>query len=172
MKEVTNNKKVEKMKHKKHNILILAALILISSGVLIAGVPVTNGLMFQVDAGVTESMTVDTEGLVSQWNDLSGNGLPVVQVTDSRKPVYTFDGMDGLPSVSFNGSNLLAAASTFINYSNHTVFVMAKAATAAGGDLMGSATDFNTVGDILLMANWTAAFRGHFRWGGGRVCQY
>jgi len=135
------------------------------AGSLLAAVPVTNGLKFHVDASATETITMDAGGKVAQWNDLSGNGYPVVQGTESRKPVYRADGLDGYPSVSFNGSNLLAASTAFINYSNHTVFVVAKAAASANGDFVGSATDFSSVGDILLMANYNCAFRGIVRWG-------
>ena len=37
-------------------------------------VPVTVGLKFHVDASVTETNTMDAEGKVAQWNDLSGEG--------------------------------------------------------------------------------------------------
>lgn len=64
-------------------------------GSLLAAVPVTNGLKFHVDASATETITMDAGGKVAQWNDLSGNGYPVVQGTESRKPVYRSDGLDG-----------------------------------------------------------------------------
>lgn len=55
---------------------------------------------FDAAQGVTESA-----GLISAWSDISGNGNDVIQTTGSRQPTYLKIGLNGLPSVLFNGVN-------------------------------------------------------------------
>ena len=115
--------------------------------------PVVRGLRFMCDAGISDSLTTNGSGRVSQWNDPTGNGFATVQSIDSRKPVYTPDGINGHPSLIFNGSNVLMSASSFVNYSNHTIFVVAQATdrTFAGNDLFGSGD--TTPGSVIIISN-------------------
>jgi len=105
--------------------------------------PVTTGLKFRADASASQTVLTNEEGKVIQWLDLSGNGYHLQQrLTDTRRPVSSPTGLNGKPSLTFNGSNVLVTTVSPINYSNHTVFVVAKArdntTSAWGNDLVGS----------------------------------
>lgn len=107
----------------------------------IAATPVTAGLKFRLDAGVRQTILTNAAGKVIQCLDLSGNGYHLQQhATNAKQPSYTPDGLSGKPALSFNGSNVLVTTASTINYSNHTVFVVAKAKdnTATGNDLLGA----------------------------------
>ncbi|PCJ57841.1 MAG: hypothetical protein COA65_08835 [Rhodospirillaceae bacterium] len=44
-------------------------------------------------------------GKVSQWNDISGNANHAAQATATKQPAYAASGVNGLPSVDFDGVN-------------------------------------------------------------------
>ncbi len=65
------------------------------------GSPPTAGLhlWFKADAGVSET----TSNRVAQWNDQSSYGLHAIQTTDSKRPVYVENVINGRPIVRFDG---------------------------------------------------------------------
>lgn len=71
---------------------------------------------------------------VSTWADSHTGGYDVGASAGDR-PTYTTDELNGLPVVSFNGSNHLAAAAaspwTFLHYSGSTVIAVWKAGIVA-----------------------------------------
>ena len=141
---------------------VMAGLCLGGAFGVLATPPVTSGLKFWVDASDASSVTTNASGLVSQWNDLSGTGNHVTQATDSQKPLYNRTGLDGKPSLSFNSSNVLVR-SAGLCYSNHTVFLVAKATAFSENDMLGSGG--TAAGDTLIMhykVGVNTVFRGHY----------
>ena len=68
---------------------------------------------------------------VSTWNDKSGNGWDLVQLTASAYPLYVANGINGKPALYFDGNDKLKSA-TFnsINVSSgYTIFTIARAST-------------------------------------------
>jgi hypothetical protein len=61
-----------------------------------------SGLSAWYDASVTSSVTL-TGGFVSQWNDLSGNGINLSQSTEANRPGTAT--VNGRQAVDFDGSN-------------------------------------------------------------------
>jgi hypothetical protein len=61
-----------------------------------------SGLAAWYDASATSSVTL-TGGFVSQWSDLSGNGLHLTQSTEANRPSTTT--VNGLRAVDFDGAN-------------------------------------------------------------------
>jgi hypothetical protein len=61
-----------------------------------------SGLAAWYDASATSSVTL-TGGFVSQWSDLSGNGLHLTQSTEANRPSTTT--VNGLQAVDFDGTN-------------------------------------------------------------------
>lgn len=68
-----------------------------------------NTLNAWYDASVPESI-VSSSGVVSQWNDLSGNGRHATQTTSARRPTTGSSTINGLNVITFN-----AASTQFIN---------------------------------------------------------
>jgi len=129
----------------------------------LAAPPVTDGLKFWVDASDATSVTTNANGLVSQWNDLSGTGNHVAQAAESAKPVYNPTGLNGKPSLSFNSTNVLYRSGSLLCYSNHTAFLVAEATAFNENDMLGSGG--TSAGDILVMHYTTSGnkvFRGHY----------
>jgi hypothetical protein len=55
-----------------------------------------------LDASDSSTIT-SSSGLVSQWNDKSGNARHATQSTASRRPAYAATGFNGLPGITFDG---------------------------------------------------------------------
>lgn len=74
----------------------------INSGALPVNAPTDIAgckLWLRGDLGVTQA-----GGVVSQWNDQSGNGAHASQATTSRKPAYLASGINGLPGLTFSNA--------------------------------------------------------------------
>jgi len=127
-----------------------------------AAVPVTRNLKFWVDASVTSSI-VTAAGKVAIWKGQSESGYYVKQDNATMQPTYNPQGIKWHPSLSFNGTNVMSLPFTAINYSNHTVFVVAQAAevVAASDFLSGGGAAVGGSGELLLM-NYQNKFRGHY----------
>jgi hypothetical protein len=53
-----------------------------------------------------DSSTITTAGgSVSQWNDKSGNARNATQATAAKQPTHSTTGFNGLPGVTFDGTN-------------------------------------------------------------------
>jgi len=124
------------------------------------GVPVSHNLKFRVDASDAASVVTNELGKVSKWWGRGETGYYVTQTTTNKQPTYNPHGLRWRPSLSFNGTNVMSLPFNAINYSNHTVFVVAHATSGSGAkDFLGSGG--TTSGDILLM-NYNNKYRGHY----------
>ena len=59
-----------------------------------------------LDAAV-DSTVIQSNGLVSQWMDRSGNGNHATQTSSSVMPTYLATGMSGFPAINFSSDKLL-----------------------------------------------------------------
>jgi hypothetical protein len=66
--------------------------------------PANTTTALWLDAADASTITT-VSGAVSQWNDKSGNSRNATQGTPSARPSYSSAGLNGLPSLSFDGSN-------------------------------------------------------------------
>ncbi len=57
-------------------------------------------LWLAANSGITE-----VGGVVSQWNDLSGNGNNAIQNTAAYRPMFVENEINGLPVIRFDGNN-------------------------------------------------------------------
>ena len=63
-----------------------------------------TGLQLWLDASDATTIT-ESSGSVSQWDDRSGNGKHVTQAIASAQPTYSATGLNGLPTLSFDGAD-------------------------------------------------------------------
>lgn len=127
-------------------------------GALQAQVPVTNGLKFQVDASIPDSVITNTAGQVSEWRNLVDVSKSATQSTVSARPLYSATALMGKPGLVFsNALSQFLATGNIVCYSNHTIFVVAAVAID-GVDILGSGG--TGVGDILMM-RYLGKYRGH-----------
>lgn len=94
-----------------------------------AAPPVTSGLTLQLDA--TVGVETNASG-VTAWRDQSGLTHDALQGTASDEPSLVSNGINGLPSLGFDGTNdrLLISSlvqATMITVSNYTTFSVWKA---------------------------------------------
>jgi hypothetical protein len=88
-----------------------------------------------LDANDLSTISVATG--ISEWRDKSGNGRHVSQATGGTQPTFTRNGLNGLPVLSFNGSQYLTSISAasvwnFLHNANgSTVFAVWKAGNVA-----------------------------------------
>jgi hypothetical protein len=68
-------------------------------------VPVLSGLQLHLRSDA--AVVADSNGLVSEWLDQSGNGNNAFQTTPGQLPTLTPNQINGLPALSFNGTNAL-----------------------------------------------------------------
>lgn len=64
-----------------------------------------SGLAVWLDASKSSSVTLDGNGKVSTWSDLSGNGRDATQTTANNRATYTTAGFNGKNCLTFDGSN-------------------------------------------------------------------
>ena len=73
-----------------------------------------------------EAGTITLNGsTVSQWNDKSGNGRNVSQATASAQPTYNATGLNGKPSLSFDGTSDFMLGVSNIGLSGNPLFSVA-----------------------------------------------
>jgi hypothetical protein len=63
------------------------------------------GLAVWLDASKASSVTLDGNGKVSTWTDLTGNGRNATQTTANNRATYTTAGFGGKNCLTFDGSN-------------------------------------------------------------------
>jgi hypothetical protein len=78
---------------------------------------------------------------VSQWNDLSGNGFHATQPTALNQPTWLPSGLNGRPTLYFNGGMALASTPSTITSTTLAAFVVASmsASTMGYGRLISAA---------------------------------
>jgi hypothetical protein len=121
-----------------------------SSSVLLP--PVTSNLYSFYDASVTSSMTISGSN-VTQWRDISGNGVNLESLTASQ-PTYSSTGFNSKPGISFNGTNQgFSTIASNISFSSPglTVFMIGKFETTTVGILAEHTVDANS-GSFYLNA--------------------
>ncbi|MDB2414011.1 LamG domain-containing protein, partial [Flavobacteriaceae bacterium] len=87
-----------------------------------------------LDASDPLSITKDSNGLVSQWNDKSGNGHHATQSTTDNQPTTNSRQQSGLNVIDFDGNDLIRNSSFDINTTELTVFSVRKWDTNVSGD--------------------------------------
>ena len=65
--------------------------------------PVTSGLQLWLDAADAATIVEDSQGLVQQWNDKSGNGFNATQTNANSRPDNVLTAMNGRPAIRFDG---------------------------------------------------------------------
>lgn len=84
--------------------------------------PPVSGMLYWLDASDPSTLTIDANGKVSQWDDKSGNALHFAQTTANMRPTYLVAGLNGRPSLRFDGvTNQLALGSAT---APQTVFIV------------------------------------------------
>jgi hypothetical protein len=84
-----------------------------------------------------DASTVTTvSGAVSQWNDKSGNGRNISQSTANQRPTFTSSGLNGKPTLDFDGSNdvLLNASVGASGLSNASIISVFKQITGGASE--------------------------------------
>jgi hypothetical protein len=109
-----------------------------------------------------DSSTITTaSGSVSQWNDKSGNARNATQATAANQPAHSTTGFNGLPGVTFDGTNdtMIHGLNTGGPFSLVAVYktgslqsayrgVMAAGPNNSGGNLMLMRTFGGTIGSF------------------------
>lgn len=128
---------------------------------------------------LTDNNTVTTAAgtclnAVGTWRDLSGNGRHATQATQSLKPVYRINSVNGLPVVKFDGINdYMTVDATTGATTPFSIYVVGKltTGTAAFKNLIGLSQDTavknwlygwdnsgtNTIFEVLNTTGFTAA---------------
>lgn len=100
-----------------------------------------SGLKAWYDAQNSSSI-IQNSGIVTQWNDLSGQGVNVANVSGSQQPSYSTTALNYLPAIVFTGAfnqYLSANVLPFTSFSAFTVFTVVKP------------TSFNSFGTIYAL---------------------
>jgi hypothetical protein len=93
-----------------------------------AGISGTN-------TGVTQAPGVNyQEGIVSKWNDLSGNNRHLVQATNSKRPGYRTSQVNGKPAIIFPGVSESLKSPAFTLNQPTTVILVMNQITWTNGD--------------------------------------
>lgn len=120
------------------------------------------------DANVPSSVTLDGNGNVSDWADLSGNGNTLTQSTANNRPAYTANAINGRPALSFDGVNDLLKK-TFTLNQPETIFCVGNYQTNNGGaqlfdgngtnymrQYVPSSTELGIYADVILKGSVSA----------------
>ena len=93
-------------------------------------------LRLWLDAADASTIT-ESGGLVSQWDDKSGNGNDAAQGTGSAQPEYSVRQQNGLATLEFNGSKYLttSAFSSALAQPN-TIFIVSKRDAVVADDYL------------------------------------
>lgn len=96
-------------------------------------------------------------GLVSQWNDLSGNGINVNQSNPAKQPGYSTGGVSGRPQITFTGvSNQVLVNLAFTQATTGAdVFAVVVPAGIAGNNayIVDLGIDDNVIGMATATTN-------------------
>lgn len=92
----------------------------------------------------------ESSGLVSQWNDLSGNGYHAT-ATGGLRPTYSATALGGYPGITFAGSHVLAIGSNVIGTNVSGVTMIAVFQTTSRTTLQRFFTVFTEAGGNRLI---------------------
>jgi hypothetical protein len=113
---------------------------------------VINGCRLWLDASDSSTITKDGSNKVSQWNDKSIYGNNITQSTSANQPVFLSNTLNGLPVVSFGGSNVFMSSASGFGTNNSlsgpatmTVFYIYKKTISTNGGVFGWGLTANTL---------------------------
>ncbi|MFM7620600.1 MAG: LamG-like jellyroll fold domain-containing protein [Alphaproteobacteria bacterium] len=122
---------------------------------------------------VNGSFQFEDGNSISSWNDINIRSNPKINVLQSNtsfQPTFKQNGINGLPSVSFNGTNQIFISTTIAplpandkNYSLVLVWRANSVSVAAGQMLMsqtGNPVNNNEGGSMFITASSTYGFAG------------
>lgn len=128
--------------------------------------PICNPrVWYKADSGVyiDNGSTLANNGeSVQQWNDISGNGFHFRQTNASQKPTLSVSALNGKPSISFDGSDLLRTISQ-INWNNtleNDIFIVCKNIKPNAMLLESSPDVNNNNGSLYIIDNYTTGAQG------------
>ena len=88
-----------------------------------------------LDAADASTIT-ESGGLVSQWDDKSGNGNDVTQGNSAKQPTYNATGFNGFPTIEFDGSaDVLNGTASGTSATAWTWFCVINDQTGAGDNI-------------------------------------
>lgn len=98
-----------------------------------------SALALWLDASDASTITLNGSA-VSQWNDKSGNNRHATQATAANQPTYSATGLNGKPTLTFDGSsdNLQATIPSLANQNNISFFVVTQILTRKYGVFLSS----------------------------------
>ena len=110
-----------------------------------------SGLQLWLDANESY-VTKDGSNNVSSWTDRSGNSRNATQSTTSSKPIWREEGLNGFPSIDFDGSNdKLTVGGSNLAFSNITIFAVASNDDSMGNQsIIGRAGNYSNNKDFLI----------------------
>lgn len=100
-------------------------------------------------------LAVSTSGAnVTQWADVSGNGMNATQSVSGNRPTLAASSINGLPAINFSGtSQFLNLPSGFSNFNGATIFIVTKPNAVTASDvLFDFATTASSNNNIIAMA--------------------
>jgi len=96
-----------------------------NTGFPLPELPDLINLQFQLD-GADLNTIMDGSGAVSQWDDKSGKGHNVIQVTGSKQPMSGISAINGLNVIQFDGVNDVLTDITFTDFTTLTFFAVGE----------------------------------------------
>jgi Ca2+-binding RTX toxin-like protein len=111
-------------------------------------------------AGLAEGGLINGNGNLSTWVDKSGSGNNFTQGTASASPTLNLTGLNGQPTVSFDGNDFLTS-SAWVGQ-NYSLFVVGQMTGTQSGRLVSSSTNNSLIGwwggyqDELYGQNWVS----------------
>jgi hypothetical protein len=91
-------------------------------------IPIKENRVLHLDASLEETLTVDLNNKVSQWDDISGNNNHVYQTIESRRPVLADDTLYGRKTVRYSATtNVMLSSTNQLDLTNgYTIVFLSK----------------------------------------------
>lgn len=120
--------------------------------------PITNGLIYWLDASTTNYIVMDTTNKVSQWTDRSGTGHTFTQTTLANRPIYTNNVYNGLGAIRFAGGTTNLINTDTATNRPVTVFIVNMVETNSGtlNGIWGSSNPSDKGIRLQSSTNWQA----------------
>ncbi|MEO6279813.1 PA14 domain-containing protein [Roseateles sp.] len=115
-------------------------------------------------SGLAEGGLINGNGNLNAWVDKSGSGNNFTQGTSGASPKLDLTGLNGQPTVSFDGGDFLTS-SLWVGQ-NYSLFVVGQMTGTQNGRLVSSSTDNSLIGwqggyqDQLYGQNWVSQTNG------------
>jgi len=92
-----------------------------------------SSTLFTLNSG---GVTPANGGTVGRWQDKSGNSRHITQATLASRPLYQTGSLNGLPAITFDGSNdvLTSSATGAVGKQNITLLVVFRMVTGGGSE--------------------------------------